>query len=58
MDLELDKSTITIIKNIRPSAQYMTESAQVKWNEKDFVDLAYYEPFYLKEFGETTPNLG
>jgi tRNA threonylcarbamoyladenosine biosynthesis protein TsaB len=58
MDLELDKSTITIIKNIRPSAQYMSESAQVKWNEKVFVDLAYYEPFYLKEFGETTPNLG
>ncbi len=57
-DLELDKSTITIINNIRPSAQYMSEIAEVKWNEKDFVDLAYYEPFYLKEFGETTPNLG
>lgn len=35
---------------IYPSARGMLELAFQKFSKKDFEDLAYYEPFYLKEF--------
>lgn len=33
-----------------PSAQFMVRAASQKFENKDFVDVAYFEPFYLKEF--------
>lgn len=39
-----------------PSAQFMGELAQEKWDQKDFVNLAYFEPFYLKEFQTSSPK--
>lgn len=44
------------IENIYPCAQNMVELALNAYNRKDFVDVAYYEPFYLKEFVATTPK--
>lgn len=41
------------VNGILPDAKYMTQIALQKYNDKDFVDLAYYEPFYLKEFQAT-----
>lgn len=35
---------------VYPSARGMIALAQQKFSEKQFEDLAYYEPFYLKEF--------
>ncbi|MEZ4858866.1 MAG: tRNA (adenosine(37)-N6)-threonylcarbamoyltransferase complex dimerization subunit type 1 TsaB [Flavobacteriaceae bacterium] len=33
-----------------PSAFQMTSLAQEKWEEKSFEDVAYFEPYYLKDF--------
>ncbi len=35
---------------VYPSATQMIEPAYEKYLRKDFVDTAYFEPFYLKEF--------
>ncbi|SKB99760.1 tRNA threonylcarbamoyladenosine biosynthesis protein TsaB [Soonwooa buanensis] len=35
---------------IYPSAQYLIKKALEKFNNKDFEDVAYFEPFYLKDF--------
>lgn len=36
--------------NIYPSAQYLIKKTVEKIKEKDFEDIAYFEPFYLKDF--------
>lgn len=33
-----------------PSAKEMVELAEIKFKNKDFEDLAYFEPYYLKDF--------
>lgn len=33
-----------------PSAKWMTKLSERKFQNKDFEDLAYFEPFYLKDF--------
>lgn len=33
-----------------PSANEMLATAYAKWEKKSFEDVAYFEPFYLKEF--------
>lgn len=38
------------------SAEFMSGFSCEKFNGKDFVDLVYYEPFYLKDFVATTPR--
>ena len=47
---------VKIIPNIFPSAQLMAKEVQQKFNLKAFEDLAYFEPFYLKEFVATKPK--
>ncbi len=49
------KSVIThpnaiFLNNFNISAQYMSELSYQKFLNEDFEDVAYYEPFYLKEF--------
>lgn len=41
------------IDNIRPLAKMMFPLAEKAFNNKDFKDVAYFEPFYLKEFVAT-----
>ena len=36
-----------------PTAMAMAPLAQAAWNEKRFEDVAYFEPFYLKDFVAT-----
>lgn len=55
------KETIThpnaiFIDNIHPLASDMKNLAINAFMNKDFVDVAYFEPFYLKEFIATTPK--
>ena len=38
------------LDNVIASANNMPALAEEAFNKKDFVDLAYYEPFYLKDF--------
>lgn len=37
-------------ENIYPSAQYLIKKTLEKINNKEFEDMAYFEPFYLKDF--------
>ncbi len=44
------------IENIYPSAKYMARLAHDAFNNNTFRDVAYFEPFYLKDFVATTPK--
>lgn len=44
------------IDNITPSAANMIGIADDKFNKAEFEDVAYFEPFYLKDFVATTPK--
>jgi len=48
---------ITVIKDFYCSAKYMNTIAQQKFNNSEFVDVAYFEPFYLKDFVPGTPTV-
>jgi len=37
-----------------PSAQHINQIALEKFNKKEFEDVAYFEPYYLKDFIATT----
>ncbi|TXC75649.1 tRNA (adenosine(37)-N6)-threonylcarbamoyltransferase complex dimerization subunit type 1 TsaB [Luteibaculum oceani] len=47
---ESEIPTDNLIKGIYPSARYMGGIAFRKFENQDFADLAYFEPFYLKDF--------
>ncbi len=42
------------IENFYPRSKFMIKLAVNKYNNHDFVDVAYFEPFYLKPFIPTT----
>ncbi|HKK62095.1 MAG TPA: tRNA (adenosine(37)-N6)-threonylcarbamoyltransferase complex dimerization subunit type 1 TsaB [Bacteroidales bacterium] len=44
------------INNFQASAEYMIPLAMKAWENKQFEDTAYFEPFYLKDFIATTPK--
>lgn len=44
------------INNIYPLAENMVDLAIASFEKKEFADLAYFEPFYLKEFQATSPK--
>lgn len=44
------------IDNIYASASNMKNIAMQKFKNQEFEDIAYFEPFYLKEFIATTPK--
>jgi tRNA threonylcarbamoyladenosine biosynthesis protein TsaB len=44
------------IENISLSARFMIPLAEKSWQQKKFEDLAYFEPFYLKDFIATIPK--
>ena len=48
---------INIIDGFRPSAAYMRPLAEKALRERDFVDVAYFEPFYLKDFIAGKPHV-
>lgn len=56
-ELFANDDKITVIKDFYCSAKYMNTIAQQKLNNKDFVDVAYFEPFYLKDFVPGTPTV-
>ena len=45
------------IDNINPLAENMIELAENAYHNNQFVDVAYFEPFYLKEFHTTAKKL-
>lgn len=44
------------LDNICPLAANMVGLSQLSFDNQSFVDIAYFEPFYLKEFVATTPK--
>ena len=44
------------VDNVEPSANYINQLAAEKFNNQQFEDVAYFEPYYLKEFLATTPK--
>jgi tRNA threonylcarbamoyladenosine biosynthesis protein TsaB len=44
------------IDNVLPLAKHMFPLAEKAMAEEDFQDVAYFEPFYLKEFVATKPK--
>ena len=44
------------LEDITPSAIGMVELAEQKFQNSEFEDVAYFEPFYLKDFVATTPK--
>lgn len=56
-ELFANDDKITVIKEFYCSAKYMNVIAQRKLDAKDFVDVAYFEPFYLKDFVPGTPTV-
>lgn len=55
------KSTIThpnavFLDGIKTSASFMAELSEEAFTKKEFQDVAYYEPFYLKDFVATVPT--
>ncbi len=52
----LTHENVIFISDVYPSAAEMSKLAMEAYNNQSFVDVAYYEPFYLKEFVATTPK--
>lgn len=50
-------ANITVVKKFHCSASYMARLADKALREKDFVDTAYFEPFYLKNFVPGIPKV-
>lgn len=44
-------------KEFMPSAAYMASLAEEKFQKKNFEDVAYFEPFYLKDFIPGIPKV-
>jgi len=52
----LTHSNARFIDDLVPLAENMIAFAERAFTEKQFVDTAYFEPFYLKEFQTTAPK--
>lgn len=52
----LQYETALFVDDIYPRALDMISLAEDAYSSSDFVDVAYFEPFYLKEFVATTPK--
>ena len=45
-----------LIKGIEPLAKYMFPVAERRWVQKEYEDVAYFVPFYLKDFIAISPK--
>ncbi len=52
----LNHPNARFIDSVLPVAYDMMALAEVAFRKSDFKDVAYFEPFYLKEFVATTPK--
>lgn len=54
--LPADATNASFLAGIVPSAAAVGELARAAYQRQEFRDVAYYEPFYLKEVYTTTPR--
>ena len=52
-----NQANISIVDGFKPSAAFMLPLAEKALREHDFVDVAYFEPFYLKDFIAGKPHV-
>ncbi len=52
----LQSENAIFVSDITPTAAGMIELSEAKYESKSFEDVAYFEPFYLKDFVATTPK--
>ena len=52
-----NQPNVNIIDGFKPSAAYMLHLVDKALRERDFVDVAYFEPFYLKDFIAGKPHV-
>lgn len=52
----LTSKNALFIDDLYPSAKYMAKYSEEAYAIKNFKDVAYFEPFYLKDFVATTPK--
>ncbi|MEI7504390.1 MAG: tRNA (adenosine(37)-N6)-threonylcarbamoyltransferase complex dimerization subunit type 1 TsaB [Paludibacter sp.] len=53
----LTHSNARFMDDLVPLAENMIALAEIRYNEKIFEDVAYFEPFYLKEFFTTAVKM-
>lgn len=53
---EIKHANASFVEDIKTSAQFMCSLAQEAYENKKFEDVAYFEPFYLKDFIATIPK--
>lgn len=49
-------SNAVFIEGVVPSAQFIIPLAEAVYKKREFENVAYFEPFYLKDFVGTTPR--
>jgi tRNA threonylcarbamoyladenosine biosynthesis protein TsaB len=54
--IHITHSNAQFLENIVPKASEMIELAERAFINDQFVDTAYFEPFYLKDFVATVPK--
>ena len=54
--LVADNPRAAFLADVQPSASSVGELALAAYHRQEFQDVAYYEPFYLKEVYTTTPK--
>jgi len=52
----LQNPNCIFLDDIYPKASDMADLAKIAFSNKEFVDVAYFEPYYLKEFVATIPK--
>lgn len=52
----LKSEGVILMEEVKASAKGMVRIAEAKFNTKEFEDVAYFEPFYLKEFVAGKPK--
>ncbi len=55
--LSENQGAIFLEEEFLPSAAYMASLAEEKFQKKEFEDVAYFEPFYLKDFIPGIPKV-
>ena len=51
-----EKENYVFIENVFPNAEFMGKKVYELYKSESFEDLAYFEPYYLKDFLATTPK--
>ncbi len=47
---------VTVVADFKNSARYLSREAHRAFSAGEFVDVAYFEPYYLKDFVTTVPK--